>query len=112
MVIRPPSLTGVPKTHSIYPDHPHCINNMLTAYLGNQEILLMGFDDGDVYAYYTCHVQACLQKRERDPNLPQLTDIKPLFKQNFADSVWGLAVHQNKGLIAVSTSKFAFYIVL
>lgn len=102
LVIRPPSLTGRAKPRSIFPDHPHCVNSMIVGDLGSLEILLVAFDDGDVYAYFTQGLEAEMRRRELRQNPSQLIQPRPLFSENLGDSAWGLAIHKSLRIIAVS----------
>lgn len=91
VVIRPPALTGLPKPTSIYPNHPHCVNSLIIGNLGKLEILLIAFDDGDVYSYYTKDIEAEVQSRKTDRNLSTLAEIKPFFRESVNDSAWGIS---------------------
>lgn len=87
------------------------MNYIITGELGNLEVLLMCYDDGDVIAYYThliahavehggasqgaCHVSpAC-----------RIVTPKPFFHENVGLSAWGLAIHRRSRLLAVSCNK-------
>ncbi|KAI1341516.1 hypothetical protein F5Y15DRAFT_358853 [Xylariaceae sp. FL0016] len=82
----------------------HMINHLMVGDLGEEEILLMAYDDGDVAAYYTSHIERYLASREREtsastPKLPE-----PFFLQNCRISAWGLAIHKKSRMIAVGTN--------
>jgi len=102
-----------------YIDHvnPHCVNNMIVGNLGTHEVLLISTDDGDVIAYYTHVIEAAITRRDYSR-----TSIKPwvwhfgsikqdetdrlcsFFLHNVGKSAWGLAVHEQSRLIAVSSN--------
>lgn len=86
-VIRPSALSS--QKFSMLPSKPHCINSMIVGNLGVLEILLMAFDDGDVYAYYTKDIESRVRRRETDSSLSQLVELRPLLKKNLEASAWG-----------------------
>ena len=85
---------------------PHQVNHLIIGNLGADEILLLAYDDGDVIAYYTRHIVhhlECLDKRCRRkcpaPKVPQ-----PFFRETVGMTAWGLAIHSQSRLIAVSSN--------
>ncbi|KAF7551450.1 hypothetical protein G7046_g7714 [Stylonectria norvegica] len=88
----------------------HVVNHLITGFLGNDEILVACYDDGDVVAYYTKTIAERVAKRCRktgaasNPDAPQ-GPLKPFFHENVGESAWGLAVHQKSRLIAVSSNR-------
>ena len=94
------------------------MNNLLVAFLGNEEILLLCCDDGDVIAYFTSQIQSAIDRRpEADcAEMRNGDDVKHFFLANVRDSAWGLAVHSQSRKIAVSANTheatvFAFALV-
>jgi hypothetical protein len=118
---------------------PHQVNHLVVGNLGDLEILLMSFDDGDVAAYYTHHVAQYVvrldrarreksradaaadvaagssssgkDQRQQPPAFPgsrgssgYLRKPRCFFRENVGKSAWGLAVHQQSRLIAVSSN--------
>ncbi|KAI5466077.1 hypothetical protein BGZ63DRAFT_347252 [Mariannaea sp. PMI_226] len=85
---------------------PHIINNVMTGFLGTEEIVLACYDDGHVVAYYVKGIanwvsaQHGIIGREPSPRLPA-----PFFQENVGLSAWGLAIHQRSRLIAVSSNR-------
>lgn len=85
---------------------PHQMNYITIGDLGNKEVLLMAFDDGDIIAYYTHLIVHAIESRAsssgwRAPRLfPQ-----PFFCDNVGYSAWGLAIHSHSRLIAVTSNK-------
>ncbi|KAI9822232.1 MAG: hypothetical protein M1832_003055 [Thelocarpon impressellum] len=98
----------------IDPRRPHAINHLVVADLGDEEILLCACDDGDVIAYHTRAISAALERSAVEKEGPH--DVKPFFLENVRQSAWGLAVHKEGRLIAVSSNThrivvFAFGLV-
>ena len=77
----------------------HCVNHLIVGNLGKLEILLLSCDDGDVLAYYIHTIQAAVESK----NEPH-RDIRPFFHENVGISAWGLAVHEQSRIIAVSSN--------
>ncbi|KAI8632112.1 hypothetical protein F5Y19DRAFT_386497 [Xylariaceae sp. FL1651] len=84
---------------------PHQVNHLIMGDLGDAEILLLAYDDGDVIAYYTSSIEKELLRLESGNPLSITTAIRPFFHQNVEISAWGLAVHKQSRLIAVGTNK-------
>lgn len=78
--------------------------------LGHLEVLFFAFDDGDVGAYYTHtiahYILSASRRKQIDGRLPP-TSIGPkeFFHENVGESAWGLAIHQESRLLAVSSNK-------
>ncbi len=93
-------------------DHrfPHQINHIIVGDLGDLEIVLFGYDDGDVAAYYTHAIVRCIKvhgDQTRGPcasPIRQVAHPKPFFHENVGKSAWGLAIHGQSRLIAVSSN--------
>ncbi|KAI1435351.1 hypothetical protein GGR50DRAFT_703148 [Xylaria sp. CBS 124048] len=83
---------------------PHQINHMIIGNLGEAEVLLLSFDDGDVVAYYTSHFEAALFAIEHGEARRDTINVKPFFLQNVGKSAWGLAIHQKSRLMAIGTN--------
>jgi len=83
------------------------VNHLIVGELGDSEILLLCYDDGDVIAYYT----HCIATYTGDgtwsspprPSSPPRVP-KPFFHESVGISAWGLAVHKQSRLIAVSSN--------
>lgn len=79
---------------------PHAVNALLIDKLGTQEVLACACDDGDVLVYYTSGLNGVFKALAADEDYkPQL---RPLIVRNVGRSAWGLAVHINARLLAVS----------
>ena len=93
-------------------DHrfPHQINHIIVGDLGDLEIVLFAYDDGDVVAYYTHAIVRCIKvhgDQTRGPcasPIRQVAHPKPFFHENVGKSAWGLAIHGQSRLIAVSSN--------
>ncbi len=90
----PTSRRGLPG----YIEHecPHAVNHLIVADLGKEEILVVACDDGDVISYMTRSIGLVI-----DQSIPLR---KPWFSQNVGASAWGLAVHTQACLLAVSSN--------
>ncbi|EPE08276.1 hypothetical protein F503_01059 [Ophiostoma piceae UAMH 11346] len=83
---------------------PHQVNHMIVGDLGDTEILLMAFDDGDVIAYYTEHIVKYLSSKWRGHPTRSPKKPTPFFRETVGLSAWGLAIHTKSRLIAVSSN--------
>lgn len=87
---------------------PHAINRILVDDLGQEEILLLATDSGNVAAYRTEHIFAAIEDNEEssDHLRPEAVGSKLdcLFHDWVGESVWGLAIHKFARLIAVSSN--------
>lgn len=63
-------------------------------------------DDGDVEAYRTRHIYEAICRRRHPGNELGLraVDVKPFFHRNVGASAWGLAIHSEARMIAVSSN--------
>lgn len=83
--------------------------------MGNEEIILIVCDDGDVAIYTTRSIcKAIKQDAAQDRDRPKSPiEIETLFLKNIGISAWGVAIHKAARMIAVSSnlhqiSVFAF----
>ncbi|ROW11438.1 hypothetical protein VMCG_01181 [Cytospora schulzeri] len=100
----------------INPNCPQEINHMIVGELGDEEILLVGRDNGDVVAWYTksiahyveTNVSGSEERSQRENERTSYASSRPHPKHFFADNVgisaWGLAIHKESRLIAVSSN--------
>ncbi|KAM0260415.1 hypothetical protein ACHAQJ_002817 [Trichoderma viride] len=107
-----PSKEAVAIGGYIDPATPHIINNITAGYLGEEEILVACYDDGDVVAYYVKEIANSVSSKRDAPKTvggsrkahisrsPRL-----FFHENVGHTAWGLAVHRKSRLIAVSTNR-------
>ncbi|KAF2156169.1 hypothetical protein K461DRAFT_91621 [Myriangium duriaei CBS 260.36] len=94
------------------PGEPHSINNLLAHRLGSEEILVAVRDDGDVDAYLVRHIFEALQQSKISLRTlgSSTTDVRPMIHRNVGKSAWGLAVHTEARMIAVSSNNHEFNI--
>ncbi|KAG6251206.1 hypothetical protein E4U23_000843 [Claviceps purpurea] len=99
---------------------PHMINHLAVGSLGQEEVVVTGHDDGDVTAFYTKEIADYISSRfntrsgnimsrggwNLSPPAPSRCKVPtPFFKENVGGSAWGLAIHQQSRLIAVSSNR-------
>lgn len=89
---------------------PHQMNTILVGQLGDLEIVCFAFDDGDVGAYYTHTIAQCITANDGHGQAvggAASRDAVPrqFFHDNVGLSAWGLAIHQQSRLLAVSSNK-------
>lgn len=91
---------------------PHAINHLCIAELGNAEVLCCAYDDGDVEAFYVHRFEEAMRKHtERAVPLEHLAAyMQSFFHVNVGASAWGLAVHKEQRLIAVSANSHLIYV--
>ncbi|KAI1390160.1 uncharacterized protein F4822DRAFT_401055 [Hypoxylon trugodes] len=104
LILEPPaSLMSYDVGGYLDPAAPHQVNHLIVGELGDEEILLLAYDDGDVIGYYTKYIESEISRREKTGNgdgaLPA-----PFFHENVLKSAWGLAIHKKSRLIAVSSN--------
>ncbi|KAK4129326.1 hypothetical protein N657DRAFT_639929 [Parathielavia appendiculata] len=89
---------------------PHQVNHLIVGNLGDSEIVLLAYDDGDVIAYYTKAIVRCIKGHSDKARSPAASPIrhtahpKPFFHENVGRSAWGLAIHELSRLIAVGSN--------
>lgn len=117
-ILPPPSLILHPRQSKLGAEcggaldqrFPHQINHIIVGNLGDLEILLFAYDDGDVTAYYTHSIVRCIRAQcdqvRTSTGCPvrQASHPKPFFHENVGKSAWGLAIHQRSRLIAVGSN--------
>lgn len=102
LTLHPPE-TGV-RGFGIDPMEPHSINRIRIDYLGNEEILLVACDDGDVIGYRTATIHRALQRRNNQNEPASEDDAHIFLHRNVGASAWGLAVHREARIIAISAN--------
>lgn len=76
---------------------------MIVGDIGQEEILLVSCDDGDVIAFTTGSFERAIQ--ENHSEFPDIgLRISAFFVENVGQSAWGLAIHKAARLIAVSAN--------
>lgn len=85
--------------------HPDHANNIIVGFLGDAEIVLLCYDNGDIVAYYTREIASYVSHRARHPESVPRPRPRPFFEDNAGLSAWGLAIHSKSRLIAVSSNR-------
>ncbi|KAK0657506.1 hypothetical protein B0T16DRAFT_401846 [Cercophora newfieldiana] len=114
-ILPPPSLILSPRKTkvakmlggSIDRNFPHQMNSITVGNLGNLEVVFFAFDDGDVGAYYTHLIARFIRANtNRDGGAPgRPTPPREFFHDNVGLSAWGLAIHEQSRLLAVSSNR-------
>ncbi|PVH98729.1 hypothetical protein DM02DRAFT_729695 [Periconia macrospinosa] len=93
----------------IDPDDPHSITRLHVDYLGTDEVVIVTCDDGDVVVYRVPDIFRAMEKRRT--SLPDnqmeadLDDEVRVFRHiNVGSSAWGIAVHREARLMAISAN--------
>lgn len=77
-------------------------------YLGQDEIILITCDDGDVIGYRTEEIQRVLDKQNEvseDENEVKIEEpVRTFLHRNVGASAWGLAIHREARMIAISAN--------
>jgi hypothetical protein len=108
LILRPP--ISYPNLESgIDLDNPHSITRILVDYLGHEEVILVTCDDGDVVGYRVEAIQRCLEQRaqhssKKNQELESEDYVKVFLHRNVGASAWGLAVHQEARMLAISAN--------
>jgi hypothetical protein len=82
-------------------DDPHSITRVLVAYLGNDEVLLVTCDDGDVVGYRVSEIQRVISTPLQND---EEVEARTFLHRNVGQSAWGLAVHREARMIAISAN--------
>ncbi|KAL8360135.1 hypothetical protein RB598_008450 [Gaeumannomyces tritici] len=82
----------------------HEINNIIVGDLGDLEVIVAAYDDGDVVGYYTHTIAAAIEHLARKNKEWTSTPRHPraFFHDAVGSSAWGLALHKKSRLLAVS----------
>ena len=74
--------------------------------LGQEEILVCVCDDGDVIAYTTRSIEYAVEKQSayQGSTEADLSYVKAFFIGNVEKSAWGIAIHKEARLLAVSAN--------
>ncbi|KAK4153403.1 hypothetical protein C8A00DRAFT_15379 [Chaetomidium leptoderma] len=117
-ILPPPSLILHPRPSKLGDEcggfldqrFPHQINHIVVGNLGALEIVVLAYDDGDTIAYYTHSIVRCIRANSDQVRGPgaspgrQGAHLKPFFHENVGKTAWGLAIHEQSRLIAVSSN--------
>lgn len=94
-------------SHGIGGEDGHCINHVMVGDLGSQQILLFATDSGNVEAYYTSAIAETIRRNPGSASRGNSSDVlglRPFFSQWVHQSAWGLAIHTEARMIAVSAN--------
>lgn len=86
---------------------PHAVNQLIVGFLGSQEILLLARDSGNVEAYNIAAICEAIQKTPegyRGERNSLALNLRPFFRQWVRQSAWGLTIHREARMIAVSAN--------
>ncbi|KAL2401060.1 hypothetical protein ABEF93_000424 [Exophiala dermatitidis] len=102
-----PTLANPDAQGYIDPRSPHDINHLIVGDLGTQEILLCATDSGNVTAYYTKSLEEAIRNGSYT-YCPALRNdrvqVREFFAQWVHESAWGLSIHTQARMIAVSAN--------
>ena len=104
------SASGLP---GYMPGRPaHTINHIVVGDLGIKEIIVCTCDDGDVIVYYSDVILKAVNAIEGGAKMSDAVDrhIRPLMVKNVEKSAWGIAIHKNARLIAVSSNSCKIFV--
>ncbi|ETN40515.1 uncharacterized protein HMPREF1541_04792 [Cyphellophora europaea CBS 101466] len=109
-----PTLANVDAEGYLDVSHPHSINHLIVGDLGSEEILLASTDSGNVTAYHTKAIEDAIKKDPYKFSTDARSDyvgLRAFFSQWVEESAWGLAIHREARMIAVSanTSRYPTY---
>jgi hypothetical protein len=107
LVLHPPK-SGAPG-YGIDPSNPHSINRILVDYIGNEEMLMLACDDGDVIIYRTREIHRALERRTNVQEPASEDGIHVFVNCNVGKSAWGLAVQRKARMIAISAVMTTFH---
>jgi hypothetical protein len=83
---------------------PHSITRLHVDYLGREEVLLVTCDDGDVVGYRVPEIYRVVTETRRSPDGDHDQHVRVFLHRNVGGSAWGLAVHREARLIAISAN--------
>lgn len=111
LVLQPPT-TSPYLEPGIDDEDPHSITRILVESLGHEEILLATCDDGDCFAYRIESIRRALSELSESEESQEIgLGVPLLFHQNVGASAWGLAVHREARIIAISANTHEVTIV-
>lgn len=103
----PPSLANPSAEGYLDTCFPHAINHLIVGDLGSEEILLVSTDSGNVTAYYTKAIEQAIRKdpyRFSNDARSDYVGVRAFFAQWVDESAWGLSIHTQGRMIAVSAN--------
>jgi hypothetical protein len=103
----PPELAEPSAAGYIDPRTPHAVNHLIVGDLGSEEILLLSTDSGNVVAYHTKAIEDAIRRDPYRFSTDARSDtigLRPFFSEWVHESAWGLAIHTQARMIAVSAN--------
>lgn len=94
-------------SHGAGGNEGHCINHVMVGDLGSQEILLLAIDSGNIVAYHISSIISVIQRSQNNPTTAPTSDtfgLRSFFSRWVYQSAWGLDIHKEGRMIAVSTN--------
>ena len=88
--------------------NPHGINHLMVGDLGSEEILLVATDSGNIAAYHTRAIEEAIRKdpyRFSKNASSDVVGLRAFFSQWVHESAWGLSIHTQGRMIAVSANR-------
>jgi hypothetical protein len=106
-IIHPP-VSGPNLRGYIDRTNPHSINRLHIDFLGREEVVIVACDDGDVIGYQTSAIQRVVESSVADTEDPagstRGNEPRPFVHVNMCESAWGIAVHREARMIALSAN--------
>lgn len=107
LVLHPP-VSSPDLESGIDPADPHSITRLHVDFLGREEILLATCDDGDVIGYRVPEIHRAIGcRRHSSDGEDEPADegrVRVFLHRNVGGSAWGLAIHREARLIAISAN--------
>ena len=103
----PPTLAEPNAQGYIDARQSHTINHIIVGDLGTEEILLVATDSGNVAAYHTKSIRDAVEKDPYKYSTDARSDfvgVRAFFSHWVHESAWGLAIHKEARMIAVSAN--------
>ena len=103
----PPTLADPSASGYIDAFEPHSINHLAVGDLGTEEILLVVTDSGNVTGYHTKAINEAIKQepyRFSNDARSDCVGLRAFFAQSVQESAWGLAIHKEARMIAVSSN--------
>lgn len=103
----PPTLAEPKARGYIDTRQHHTINHIIVGDLGTEEILLVATDSGNIAAYHTKAIRDAIGKDPYKYSTDARSDVvgvRAFFSHWVHESAWGLAIHKEARMIAVSAN--------
>ncbi|KAL8704140.1 MAG: hypothetical protein Q9201_002690 [Fulgogasparrea decipioides] len=98
----------------IDPTNSHAINQLSVADVGVEEVIVTACDDGDVVAYTTHSICKEIERQQQVledvPFNRPCSNLRPFLLRNVNMSAWGVAVHKEARMVAVSSNSAKIHV--